>query len=127
MGYYMDNFNEFLQTIDNDKHKKTMTEIFNWISETFPNLETTIKWNQPMFTDHGTFILGFSKAKQHFSIAPEAKCMTEFSERIDTAGYSQTNNLFRIKWTQEVDYTLLKDMIQFNIDDKADCSTFWRT
>ena len=123
----MDNFNEFLQTIDNDKHKKTMTEIFNWISETFPNLETTIKWNQPMFTDHGTFILAFSKAKQHFSIAPEAKGMTEFSERIDAAGYSQPNNLFRIKWTQEVDYRLLKDIIQFNIDDKADCSTFWRT
>lgn len=53
--------------------------------------------------------------------------MTEFSERIDAAGYSQTNNLFRIKWTQEVDYRLLKDIIQFNIDDKADCSTFWRT
>lgn len=123
----MDNFNEFLQTIDNDKHRETLSDIFNWVTETFPKLETTIKWNQPMFTDHGTFILAFSKSKQHFSVAPEAKVMAEFSDRIEAVGYSQTNNLFRIKWNQDVDYKLIQDIIQYNIDDKADCPTFWRS
>ena len=123
----MTEFNDFLQSLDNDKQTATMKAIFNWISETFPELETTVKWNQPMYTHHGTFIIAFSKSKQHFSVAPEAKGMAEFTDQIEAAGYSQTNNLFRIKWTQDVNYALLKSIIQFNIDDKADCTTFWRT
>ena len=123
----MTEFNDFLQSLDNDKQTATMKAIFNWISETFPELETTVKWNQPMYTHHGTFIIAFSKSKQHFSVAPEAKGMAEFTEQIEAAGYSQTNNLFRIKWTQDVNYALLKSIIQFNIDDKADCTTFRRT
>ncbi|MCE5130748.1 iron chaperone [Staphylococcus saprophyticus] len=122
----MDTFNTFLETIDNDKHKATLSEVLNWIADTFPNLETTIKWNQPMFTDHGTFIIGFSVAKQHFSIAPEAKALNEYAQQIEAAGYSQTNNLFRIKWSQDIDYALLKAIIQYNIEDKSNCDTFWR-
>ena len=122
----MDTFNTFLETIDNDKHKATLSEVLNWIADTFPNLKTTIKWNQPMFTDHGTFIIGFSVAKQHFSIAPEAKALKEYTQQIEAAGYSQTSNLFRIKWSQDVSYTLLKAIIQYNIDDKSHCDTFWR-
>ena len=123
----MTEFNDFLQSLENDKQTATMEAIFNWISETFPELETTVKWNQPMYTHHDTFIIAFSKSKQHFSVAPEAKGMAEFTDQIEAAGYSQTNNLFRIKWTQDVNYALLKSIIQFNIDDKADCTTFWRT
>ena len=123
----MTEFNDFLQSLENDKQTATMEAIFNWISETFPELETTVKWNQPMYTHHGTFIIAFSKSKQHFSVAPEAKGMAEFTDQIEAAGYSQTNNLFRIKWTQDVNYALLKSIIQFNIDDKADCTTFCRT
>lgn len=122
----MDTFNTFLETIDNDKYRTTLSEVLNWIADTFPNLETTIKWNQPMFTDHGTFIIGFSVAKQHFSIAPEAKALNEYAQQIEAAGYSQTNNLFRIKWSQDIDYALLKDIIQYNIEDKSNCDTFWR-
>lgn len=122
----MDTFNTFLETIDNDKHKATLSEVLNWIADTFPNLKTTIKWNQPMFTDHGTFIIGFSVAKQHFSIAPEAKALKEYTQQIEAVGYSQTSNLFRIKWSQDVNYTLLKSIIQYNIDDKSHCDTFWR-
>ncbi|MGO3049716.1 iron chaperone [Staphylococcus casei] len=123
----MSQLNDFLQSFENDKHKEIMTAVFKWVAETFPELETTIKWNQPMFTHHGTFIIAFSKSKQHFSIAPETKCMNAFNERINVAGYAQTNNLFRIKWTQEIDFNLLKDMIQYNIEDKINCTTFWRS
>ncbi|MCY1039126.1 DUF1801 domain-containing protein [Staphylococcus nepalensis] len=120
-------FNDFLQSLENDKQKATMEDIFNWVSETFPKLDTTVKWNQPMFTHHGTFIIAFSKSKQHFSVAPEAKAIAKFTKQIDVSAYSQTNNLFRIKWSQDVDYSLLKSIIQFNIEDKADCTTFWRS
>lgn len=123
----MTEFNDFLQSLENDKQKATMEDIFNWVSETFPKLETTVKWHQPMFTHHGTFIIAFSKSKQHFSVAPEAKAIAKFTKQIDASAYSQTNNLFRIKWSQDVDCSLLKSIIQFNIEDKADCTTFWRS
>ncbi|MES9744210.1 iron chaperone, partial [Priestia megaterium] len=42
------------------------------------------------------------------------------------AGYSATKGLFRILWTEPVNYELLKKIIEFNMLDKKDCSTFWR-
>jgi len=123
----MEAFKSFLESIDNEEHKEKMTTLLEWVAETFPNLETTVKWNQPMFTNHGTFIIAFSKAKAHFSVAPEAKALNQFTTKIETAGYSQTNNLFRVKWSQDIDFSLLKAIIQYNIDDKAECTTFWRT
>lgn len=125
-GLYMDTHNDFLAQMTDDAQREKLSTLLNWIAQTFPELETTIKWNQPMFTHHGTFILGFSASKKHFSIAPEAFAIDKFKARIAAASYSATNNLFRIQWTQEIDYDLIKDIIQFNIEDKADCDTFWR-
>ncbi|WP_251521190.1 MULTISPECIES: iron chaperone [Staphylococcus] len=122
----MTEFNSFIESIEKPEDQETMRDIFNWMDENFPKLETTVKWNQPMYTDHGTFIIAFSKAKKHFSVAPEAKTMKQFSERIEQAGYAQTPNLFKIQWTQEINFELLKDIITYNIEDKKDCSTFWR-
>ena len=68
-----------------------------WVKDTFPTLTPKIAWNQPMFTDHGTFIIGFSAAKQHFSVSPEVQGMTAFCDVITKSGYSQTSNLFRIQ------------------------------
>lgn len=122
----MTEFNSFIESIEKPEDQETMRDIFNWMDENFPKLETTVKWNQPMYTDHGTFIIAFSKAKKHFSVAPEAKTMKQFSERIEQAGYAQTPNLFKIQLTQEINFDLLKDIITYNIEDKKDCSTFWR-
>lgn len=33
---------------------------------------------------------------------------------------------FKIKWNQLVNYKRLKEIIEYNIRDKADCQTFWR-
>ena len=49
-----------------------------------------------------------------------------FSDEIVQAGYDHTKQLVRIKWDSPVDYSLLEKMIEYNIFDKADCSTFWR-
>jgi uncharacterized protein YdhG (YjbR/CyaY superfamily) len=85
-----------------------------------------IAWKQPMFTDHGTYIIGFSVAKHHLAVAPELAGITQFSDGIVQAGYDHTKQLVRIKWESPVDYSLLEKMIDFNMLDKADCSTFWR-
>lgn len=42
------------------------------------------------------------------------------------AGYDHTKELIRIRWESPVDFSLLEKMIEFNIMDKGDCSTFWR-
>lgn len=79
-----------------------------------------------MFTDHGTFIIGFSVAKHHLAVAPERAGIVRFSDEIVRAGYEHSKKLLRIRWGQPVDYALLERIIAFNIADKADCTSFWR-
>ncbi|MFC7680225.1 iron chaperone [Paenibacillus sp. GCM10028914] len=122
----MDAFAEYLAKIDNPLHRERVEEVLTWIHNKVPNLEPKIAWNQPMFTDHGTFIIGFSIAKHHMAVAPERVGINHFSDEIVQAGYDHTKELIRIKWNQPVDYSLLERMIEFNMMDKADCTTFWR-
>ncbi len=122
----METFEPFLATIDNHEHRQKIEEVFTWVLKTFPTLVPKIAWNQPMFTDHGTFIIGFSVAKHHFAVSPDVTGIKLFSEDIAKSGYSQTKNLFRITWDMAVDYALLTRIIQFNIDDKKECKTFWK-
>ncbi|PAD20160.1 iron chaperone [Terribacillus saccharophilus] len=122
----MEAFAEYLAQIDNPQHRERTEEVLKWVAEKYPNMEQKIAWNQPMFTDHGTFIIGFSIAKQHLAVAPEKAGIDHFSDDIVQAGYAHTKQLVRIKWDGPVDYSLLERMIEFNITDKADCTTFWR-
>ena len=117
---------EYLAAIDNAEHHQRIEEILDWIASEFPDLELQVKWNQPMFVDHGTFIIGFSLAKNHISVAPEKAGMRQFADEIAESDYNPASELFRIKWGQPVNYRLLEKMIKFNIDDKADCQIFWR-
>lgn len=122
----MEVFEEFLSRIDNMPHRARMEEVLLWVSEKFPDLVPKVAWNQPMFTDHGTFIIGFSVAKNHIAVAPEVVILDKFSDEIESAGYDMTKGLFRIGWDSPVDYELLERIISFNISDKAECQTFWR-
>ncbi|WP_318531061.1 iron chaperone [Levilactobacillus cerevisiae] len=119
-------FEEYLAKIDDPGHQERLRTVLNWVQETFPNLEQRFAWNQPMFTDHGTFIIGFSVAKAHMAFAPEGPVMEKFADKIAAANYNPGKKFGRIKWTQDVDYELLKQIIAFNIADKADVTTFWR-
>ena len=122
----MEVFAEYLANIDNPQHKARMEEVLGWIFKKFPDLKPKIAWNQPMFTDHGTFIIGFSISKNHLAVAPERAGIIRFSDEIIQAGYDHSKELVRIPWNSPVDLVLLEKMIQFNILDKAECSTFWR-
>lgn len=121
----MEVFESYLLKITNMEQRARMDEILNWVSEKFPGLEAKVAWNQPMFTDHGTFIIGFSVSKQHISISPEKYGIDHFSAAIIEAGYGHSSNLFRIKWGDEVDFLLLGEMIAFAMERKLDCSGFW--
>ncbi len=119
-------FRVFLNKIDDLEKREKLEKILLFISENFPQLNKEIKWNQPMFTHHGTYIIGFSTAKNHIAISPESVTLDKFQEDIKKAGYSSSKMIFRINWTDEVDYDLLEKMIAFNIEDKKDMSKFWR-
>ena len=122
----METFEKYLSTIKNEEHRSRMREVLEWIHNRFPDMQPKIAWNQPMFTDHGTFIIGFSASKQHVSVAPEPKGIEMFSSEIEKSGYSYGSNIFRIRWDEPVKYSLLEQIIRYNRTDKADCTSFWR-
>ena len=86
----------FLSNFKNPILKFKLEPIFEQIQKEFQNLTVELKWNQPIFIMNGTFIIGFSVAKNHISIAPEAVTMAIFTNDIKAANYETTNNLFKI-------------------------------
>ncbi|WP_368653881.1 iron chaperone [Ornithinibacillus sp. 4-3] len=79
-----------------------------------------------MFTNNGTFIIGFNAAKKHFAVAPEPATIKHFMDEIVANEYSYTTSLVRFPWDQPVNYHLISQFIEFNIKDKATNKTFWR-
>ena len=122
----MEDFLEFIEHINNGQQRARTQEVLEWVKSQFPNLEARIAWNQPMFTAHGTFIIGFSVSSKHLAVSPERAGMVRFTNEITKAGYSQSKMLFRIRWEEPVNYILLDQIIRFNCIDKAECKTFWR-
>ena len=122
----METFEEYLMTVNNISQRDKLEGILTWIGEKYPELVERIAWNQPMFTKDGTYIIGFSVAKNHISVAPEAKGIRKFSDDILKIGYSHSKEIFRIPNDMVVDFNLLSCIIDFNIEDKKDCDTFWR-
>ena len=51
-------------------------------------------------------------------MAPEAVVINLFEKEIEEAGYSHTQELFRINWTDKVDYDLLRKLVAYNIENK---------
>ena len=122
----MQEFEPFFEKIEDPEHLATFKSVLAWVEKTFPQLERRYGWNQPMYTDHGTFIVGFNIAKPHFSVAPEGQTVEHFSEEIKAAGYEHGKMFIKIKWDGLIDFNLLERIIQFNIIDKKQCDTFWR-
>lgn len=122
----LETFEAFIETIDNVEHQEKLSEVFDWIDDHYPELKREIKWNQPMYTYNGTYIIGFSAFKEHFSVAPEQATMNEFKNHIEDAGYTYTKNLIRVKWVDDVNYDLLKQLIDKQCHDKAEYTQFWR-
>lgn len=85
----MKEFQKYLDSIDNPTHRQRMEQLLMHVSEKYPKLKREIRWGQPMFSDHGTFIIAFSTYKQHIAVAPEAVVLNRFDEDIkrrDTGG-----------------------------------------
>lgn len=59
-------------------------------------------------------------------VSPEKAGMDKYRDQIDQVGYGQSKMLFRIKWDQDIDFKLLSEIIDFQIEEKADYTKFWR-
>lgn len=53
----MTTFAQYLAQIDSPTHRDQFAAVLQWVAQQDPQLTGVIKWNQPMFTAHGTFIL----------------------------------------------------------------------
>jgi uncharacterized protein len=122
----METFEEYLARLSDPRQLARMEEVLSWVKGAFPSLDARIAWNQPMFTDHGVFIIGFSVSRHHMAVAPERAGIERFSDEIEQSGYEHTKELVRFPWDKPVDYTLLEKMIRYNITEKSGCVTFWR-
>jgi uncharacterized protein YdhG (YjbR/CyaY superfamily) len=122
----MEIFDEFLLKINDPEHHARTKEVLDWVMEKYPQLVPRIAWNQPMFTDHGTFIIAFSLAKQHLAVSPEQAGIMHFADEFEKEGLSYSNMLVRFPWNKPINLELISKMIEFNLEDKKDCQTFWR-
>ena len=93
---------------------------------TYPELELRIAWNQPMFTHHGTYIIGFSAASKHMTVAPELTTMIRFEQVMRERGTDFGTMLTHQPWTKPFDYELLDAFIQHQLEEKQDITSFWR-
>jgi len=105
---------------------RRLREIYRWIAANYPQLQGSIRWKQPMFTDHGTLIVAFSPASTHLAIALETEAMNRFEHLIAERGYSTGKRFVRLPWDAPFDYDFLTQVINFNLVDKADVRSFWR-
>ena len=116
----------FLATIPNDDNRARMVEVLNWVAERYPELELRIAWNQPMFTHHGTYIIGFSASSKHMAMAPERATMIRFEPVMKARGTNFGKMFARQPWNKPFDYELLDAFIQHQLAEKQDITSFWR-
>ena len=116
---------EYLETIPNDDNRARMLDVLVWVGLTYPEPELRIAWNQPMFTHHGTYIIGFSAASKHIAMAPERATMIRFEQVMRERGTNFGTMLARQPWTKPFDYELLDAFIQHQLAEKQDITSFW--
>ena len=117
---------EFLATIPDDDNRERMVDVLVWVGLTYPELKLRIAWNQPMFTHHGTYIIGFSAASKHMAIAPERATMIRFEPVMRERGTGFGKKFARQPWDKPFDYELLDAFIQHQLAEKQDITSFWR-
>lgn len=110
----------------NDKSKEVkFKEMIDWIKKNYPELILEIKWNQPMFIENGTYIIGFSISKKHIALGLESFAIEELTESIKNAGFTHSKMIVQIPWEKPIDYQLLELIITHVRTRKSGVTSFW--
>jgi uncharacterized protein YdhG (YjbR/CyaY superfamily) len=111
--------------MESNENIDRLIEIVDWIKKEYPTLVLQIKWSQPMFIMEDTYVIGFSLSKKHISVGPEKPIMEQFKDQIENNGYKKSTKIFTITSKQEVDYSLLKLLIEETMKVKKGYEKFW--
>lgn len=116
----------YFEKVENTNDRELVSSLYENLVTIDQNLNILYAWNNPMIKYKETFICGVSVAKAHFTLAFEAEALEFFRERIIENNYGLNLKTFKIKYNQEVDFKLLKEMVLFSIELKKDAKGFWK-
>ena len=117
--------NSYSKSINDDMIALKTDELFKWIEKTYPLLKLEFKWNQPMFTMNGTYIIGFSLNKNHLTVGLEAQIMNDLRDKITDKGFKTGKMTIQFHFSKEYDYELIEEIIEYVIKKKENVETFW--
>lgn len=115
----------YFDKIENDDDRVKVTNLYNELLKINENLAPIYAWNNPMIKYNEAFNCGISIAKSHFTVAFDVEALEFFKERISENGYKLNAKTFTIKYNQDIDFNLLKDMVLFSIELRKDAKGFW--
>lgn len=117
---------EYLKEISNPEHQQKFTKVLDWVKTKYPNLKFVMKYNQPMFLDHNSYITGFSAAKNHYSIGLEGQeIVKHFIPELDVLGLKYGHKTIQIPYDIDIPTNLFTKIIDFKIEQKKEIKTFW--
>lgn len=117
-----------LEKIAVDENRAKLANLLERLEAEFPELEGNVKYSQPMYEAHGTFIIGFKPAKTHFGIIAEAPAAERFKSEAGNLGltFTSSGKVSVVKWTQEIPFELIKKLVTFQLEDKKNTTTYFR-
>lgn len=122
----MNIFDDYLASLSDPQAKCLTEEILIWVTEHYPDLEKLITWSSPTFVAHGTHIISFKATKKHLAVTLEGPTIRHFSERFTQLGLKFGTMNVNFPWNLPLNTELLTDLIEFNLNDKKDLTSFWR-
>ena len=119
------NVEEYLDSIADERHRAEFRELLDGVHATWPQLACEIKWNQPMFMDHGTFIFVFTALTNHVTVGSEPRAFEHAMPLIEQQHLKRGKKTFQIPYERSDAWEVLEQIIEFTTADKRDVQTFW--
>ena len=110
----------------NNDNRARLLDVLVRVGLTYPELELRIAWSQPMFTHHGTYIIGLSAAPKHMALTPERATMIHFEPIFHERDTDFGKRFARQPWNNPFDYELLDTFIQDQLAGKQVITSLWR-
>lgn len=116
-----------LSKIADEGNRAKFAAFLTRLEAEFPELEGNVKYGQPMYEAHGTFIIGFKPAKAHFGIIAETAA-AQFKAEAEDLGLSFTGSgqVITVKWAQDIPFELVKKLVAVQLAEKEDSRTYFR-
>ncbi len=121
----MEKMNLYFQKIENPEFRRVFINLYDELAQVDPSLVKIYAWNQPMIKYNETFIMALSAAKNHLSIGLDARALELFSEQLSDNDFELMKKGAKIKYTAEINFDLLKEIVLYTITIKQDAKGFW--